>query len=234
MIRELIVCVLEGRDIDVKDLPMDMADVDESLNDMEIDDILECVISYIHGVSSDRAGRKEDALRLFNEYCADCEYLKLVCKETIEMCRKKEREGRIRIQNKMREFRFEVIDWEDREWVMKLIEYFYVMGMKNVEHLNAEIELLEKSDECRASNQSGIECVRIDESGRAENMLVRRNKPTMSLDEFADKLMASMKNEVKVIDDTEPEEKYTRNELIMKDNERDWRGSNRGNTIGMG
>ncbi|KAH9412071.1 hypothetical protein HK407_02g02950 [Ordospora pajunii] len=236
MIRELIVRVLEGREIDGGALPMNTADAEESLSDMGIDDILGCVIPYLHGVASDRAGRKEDALRLFSEYCADCEYLKLVPEETMEICRKREREGRIRMQSKIRGFRFEVIDWEDREWVMNLIEYFYVVGMKNIEHLNAEIGLAERREECGASNRAGIECVRIDESGRAENMLVRRNKPTMSLDEFADRLMASMKNEVKDADadGTEPSEMYTREELIMKDSEREWRGSNRGNTIGMG
>ncbi|CAD25069.1 hypothetical protein [Encephalitozoon cuniculi GB-M1] len=238
-IKDLIVRILEGRDIgvtgEIQSMEGDVGDPHE----IPTNDLLKYTAPYIKGTVSDKDGNRAEALDLFKEYCEDCEYLGLVGRETVELCKGNGRDNKMRLWRKAKEFKYDFIDWDDREWVMKLLEYFYVLSMRNIEHLSREIMLLRDTDDRKPSGRDGIECIRVDSRGRIENMLVKRNNPTMTLDEFADKIMSSMeKTGAPSAEEDESSstssDKHSRSELLKRDEERDEREINRGNTTGVG
>ncbi|ADM11032.1 uncharacterized protein Eint_020310 [Encephalitozoon intestinalis ATCC 50506] len=238
-IKELIVRVLENRDIEaVGEMQYTEGD-GEDLHELSTSDLLNCTSPYIRGVVNDKVGNKYEGLKLFKEYCEDCEYLKLVEEETIELCRTSGRDNKIKLWRKIREFRYDFIDWEDREWIMRLLEYFYIMSMKNIEHLNREIMLLQEKKDKESYKKKGIECIKVDSQGRISDFLARRNSPTMTLDEFAEKIMLGMEKGPSTSSrEEEPEDSSSNNlsreELLKRDEERDEKEINRGNTTRMG
>ncbi|AFN82505.1 hypothetical protein EROM_020300 [Encephalitozoon romaleae SJ-2008] len=238
-IKELIVRVLENRDIGMINWEVYIEGDRVDLHELSTADILKYTFPYIKGVVNDKAGNKYDGLKLFKEYCEDCEYLNLVGEETVALCRGGGRDNKIKLWRKTKEFRYDFIDWEDREWVMKLIEYFYIMSMKNIEHLNREIMLLQNKSDKNPRGNEGMECIRVDSRGRVENVLVGRNDPTMTLDEFAEKIMAEMDKDSSLppqdeTSSTSSDDDPSREKLLKRDDERDEREISRGNTTRMG
>ncbi|KAG5859477.1 hypothetical protein KMI_06g09990 [Encephalitozoon hellem] len=238
-IKELIVRVLESRDLEMVNCEASIEGDRMDLHEISTADLLNYTFPYIKGVVNDRAGNRSEGLKFFKEYCEDCEYFGLVGKETMEMCRESGRDSKIKLWRKSREFRHDFIDWEDREWVMKLLEYFYVMSMKNIEHLNREIILLQNKGDRSPSRNEEMECIKVDPQGRIENILIRRNNPTMTLDEFAEKIMAGMNQTSSTplqeeSSGTSDDGEMPREELLKRDRERDEREVSRGNTAGMG
>lgn len=238
-IRELILRVLEGRQGDISDIqqPVEQHSPSEGLDEISTADLLNYTIPYIKGVMSDGAGIKEKALEFFDEYCEDCEYLNIVNKEVIRLCKDiymLSRDAKIVLATKLSRFRFDYIDWDDREWIVDLLEYFYIKAAKNIEYLKREMVLVEGAGKDKEKND-GIECIRIDENGRRSSMLVNRIKPTMTLEEFADKLVSGIEEKkVSSFDEESSSEKYSREELLKKDEKNDSKSADRGNTVGMG
>lgn len=238
-IKELIVRVLENKDIGVINWEPCIEGDRMDLHEISTTDMLNYTIPYIKGVVSDKTENKSDALKLFKEYCEDCEYLNLVGEETMALCRGGGRDNKIKLWRKTKEFRYDFIDWEDREWVMKLVEYFYIMSMKNIEHLNREIMLLQSKSDKSPRRNEGMECIRVDSRGKIENVLVGGNNPTMTLDEFAEKIMAGIDKDPPVPPQDETssassDDNPSREKLLKRDNERDERETSRGNTTRMG
>lgn len=235
-IRDLIVRAIEGRDMEVPETLGTMESGSADLHEVPTAELLSYTVPYLKGTEDDRKGHRDEALAHLKEYCEDCEYLGLVGKETVELCRGKDRESKIGMWRKTKEFRHDFIDWEDREWVLALLEYFYVMAVRSIEHLNKEVMLLQRKDHECAAGREGIECVRVDSRGRIEDVLVRRNTPTMTLEEFADKLMLSMPESLASPEQQEESssEKCSREEALRRDEEKDERRISRGNTMGMG
>lgn len=242
-IKDLIISILEGREVRIVDVvqPMEQRSQNESLYEIPTTDLLNYTIPYIKGVVSDRSDAKERALELFGEYCEDCEYLNLVDKDVVRICKESirlfNRDSRIALAKRLNNLRFDYVDWEDREWIIGLVEHFYIKAMRSIEYLKKEMALAQGKNRDRAVESNGIECIRIDTKGRRENILISRIEPTVTLEEFADKLMANM-SETKInassLEEESSSEKYSREELMKKDEENDSKNINRGNTLGMG
>lgn len=230
-IREVIMDVLMEREVGAVDAVGVEYSLNEDVDEIPTGDLLLHAIPFIRGVRSDRAGDREEALDLFREFCADCEYLGLVDREVVRVCGMHGRENRIWMAYRLGRFRFDCADWDSREWVLELLEHLYIRSMRGIEHLQREMELAGMSRE-DDGERKGIECVRIDEGGRRENMLVSRIVPTMSLEEFADKVMGEVQ-ETEAAGEEESED-CSREELMRRDKRSDERSVQRGNTTGMG
>lgn len=240
-IKSLILSILEGRELDSVDIvqAVERHSPNESLYEIPTGDLLNYTVPYIRGAASDRPESREKSLEYFSEYCDDCEYLGLVDKEVVELCRENSRaynrEARIRLANRLGRFRFGHVDWDDREWVVGLVEHLYIRAMKNIEYLRKEMELSENRGSEGHERKDGVECIRIDTRGRRERMLVNRIEPTLTLEEFADKLLSNMRESSgPSLEEESSSEKYSREELMRRDEDGDTRSINRGNTTGMG
>ncbi|EOB11526.1 hypothetical protein NBO_1103g0001 [Nosema bombycis CQ1] len=90
---------------------------------------------------------KEESLDCFLEFNCLLEGLGLISPVLKAACSSRAREDKIKIYNLKRSFTYHFIDWEDREWVIKLLEYFYILSSEEIYFLKEEKNLPKSSDQ---------------------------------------------------------------------------------------
>lgn len=115
------------RTILLKDLDYDFGPLEE----ISTIDLPFLTIPYLNASLMDRGSKKEEAMALFTEY------IQLVEKYFTPI-RINTREDKIRIYNLKQSFTFDYIDWEDREWLVRLLEYFYIKSLETLRFLKLE------------------------------------------------------------------------------------------------
>jgi hypothetical protein len=238
ILKEIILSILEGREVALQGIE----EAEKHSHHGDADEIptaalYDLVLPYARGVVEDRGPNKDRAMGCFREYCDECEYLKLVDSRTVMLCKHfsktRDRGDKIALMNMLRILRYDCIDWDDREWARALLEHLYIRAMQSISHLETEIR--HGSGEVGERKDRRMECIRIDGRGNREEILVRRNKPEMTLDEFANRLIANMnraKNSSEPLSESSGEE--DREEAIRRSEFNDEWHVRRGNTRGMG
>jgi hypothetical protein len=239
--RETILGILEDKEVKLSGMEEpERYSHNEDLDEISTAALYDFTFPYIKGAIADRQSNMAEALRCFREYCDECGYLKLVSTGTIELCRRfsrtRDRSDKIALLNVLGRFKYSYIDWEDREWAIALLEHLYIRATQSIIHLEAEMRLSEHKV-CVAEERE-MECIRIDTRGNRENVLVRRNNPEVTLDEFADRIMANIAKAEAGREAPSNEEGSTeeesREEGIRKSEFNDEKHIRRGNTRGMG
>ncbi|KAF7684038.1 hypothetical protein TCON_0759 [Astathelohania contejeani] len=203
----------------------------ESLEEFNPSQLLYMAVPYIQAyILKDEM--KEKASEYYTQYCDECEIMGLV-KDSLRKTGLDDRDTKLAILAYKRTFENSTHEWEDRGWVLGLLRYFYYIAIENIRFLKAEIEF-EKMERKYEEKIKEIVCIRVDERGERKKLLVDRNKPTMSLDEYADMVMKA-KGMMNTIEDDIPLEEEiepSREELIAMDELKEEKG--KGNTIGRG
>ncbi|KAM0677747.1 hypothetical protein BDAP_000707 [Binucleata daphniae] len=169
--------------------------------------------------------------KCFDEYFEIVEYLQIVDNEyknikiaTLESLRW-ERENKIKCNMFCKSFLAENIDFEDREWILCFLVYLYIFSLQEVV-IYKSINIFKKDKE---ETKIKMKVYKIEPSNNRKNLLKRYNKPSMSLDDYANKVMESMERFEEANKDSqmitkEMEEKERKNEETLdierKDEER--------------
>lgn len=127
-------------------------------------------------------------------------------------------------------------DFDDREWILDLLKYFYLISIDEVMFL-VNLKRIENPTGYKTSDVKKYDNIlRIDESGKRENLLVERNKPTMSLDDYAMKIMAEMKKNEKetVVNNVESDSSFETSIMRKNDSLNDDGKRGSGNRKGFG
>lgn len=123
------------------------------------------------------------------------------------------RGDKIRLQKEIREFRYDFIDWEDREYLLGMLRYALCRSIQMYNWLENEERVkaaADEKDEFGAEKQTNAykvwQCghttsLRVaastgyaEESVRRSDVLRRSNNPTMTLEEYGDMVLADMQS----------------------------------------
>ncbi|ORD98946.1 hypothetical protein A0H76_1670 [Hepatospora eriocheir] len=104
------------------------------------------------------------------------------------------------------------LDFEDREDLVSLIEYFYLVSLLENKHRN-KFRMLQMNKEEVNKPVDKIKVMYINNNYLEKNMLIRKNKPTTSLNDLVKMIE---KNNVEI-------EKYKNNTVVYEDNVYDLR-----------
>ncbi|KAK6090254.1 hypothetical protein P3W45_000802 [Vairimorpha bombi] len=233
------------------------------IEELDISDIINLCIPVINGKYYDQLGKKTESIEQYKDYVENIEDLDKWNKlkeiyKNMEDTGLISRNDKIYMYNIKKSFRFDYIDWEDREWIYSLIEYLFILCIEDIHILNIELEMIKlKKEESNNKNitkdhKNIIETYNIKRS----DILVNRIKPKYTLDQFADKLMKQIankdeiankdtnKNDIANKDKEENKDKDENKEEIeikedlsnirMKDEINDDRHINKGNTDNVG
>ncbi|RVD91626.1 hypothetical protein TUBRATIS_18970 [Tubulinosema ratisbonensis] len=94
------------------------------------------------------------------------------------------------------------IDFKDRNYILNLINYFYLESLEFLRYERIEFKEEEKKP---------ISVIQIDCKGKKKDLFFDRNKPTLSLDDYANKVMSAMKERENKF------EKEVRKEVSLED-----------------
>ncbi|ELA47056.1 hypothetical protein VCUG_01417 [Vavraia culicis subsp. floridensis] len=148
-------------------------------------------IPYIRGV---QMRRKEH----FQNYIDEIKYYGLT-----NDCRFETRDDKIRTRELKQLFLTREVDFDDEEWVIEMLKYFYILAVEEVKYLEAEEQLIAYRevhsdgketafDTLSANNAQPLRCIQIDGSERKE-LLVGRIKPTLTLEEYSERVLERMR-----------------------------------------
>lgn len=108
-------------------------------------------------------------------------------------------------------------DFEESSYMRNLFKYFYILAKEESAFLQTqeEIEKYRKFNKINDQQplESTMKCIQIDDRGRKE-LFVRRVKPTLSLDDYADMVMNNLKKR------EETQRKAERNSIILSNMEK--------------
>ncbi|WUR03742.1 uncharacterized protein VNE69_06063 [Vairimorpha necatrix] len=104
------------------------------LNDLDSRDLLDFSIPFLNGKYLETQNRKQESIEEYENYMFYIEDLKDQEKYNI-----KSRNDKIKMYKIKKSFRFDFIDWDDKEWILSLLEYLYVVSIETVNYLKLEI-----------------------------------------------------------------------------------------------
>ncbi|KAM0674736.1 hypothetical protein GVAV_001926 [Gurleya vavrai] len=168
----------------------------------------------------------------FLEFFETLEYYKIVNLDLINI--KKEtlavlywtRENKLKTNILKKDFLGKKIDFEDRAWILDLLNYFYILAIEE----SSLHENISKMRENTPQKPKEMKIIRIEKKNDRKTFLQRINKPLMNLETYADMVMASLgkiedQNNVKNVvgeeyfENTDKEE--FKNEFKRKEQEKD-------------
>lgn len=182
--------------------------------------------------------RSEKATELLRKYCEECDYYRIVPRRYSEAGRRATevgflREDKIFFLREKLLFDATHLQWDSREWVLELLRHLYILAveLQNFIRMEKEIAHCPRS----AGEAPAITCVKVDARGMRESMLVNRNNPTMTLGEFAEKLMAQQSKQAAQSATLPAMDSSDSIEMLRKRDEfRDDLHFMKGNTLGKG
>lgn len=230
------------------------------IEELDISDILYLCIPVINGKYHDQLGNKKESIEQYEDFIINIEDLNKWNKlseifKNMEDTGLISRNDKIYMYNIKKYFRFDYIDWEDREWIYSLIEYLFILCIEDIHILKIEIEMmkLSKNVDDEKRNVKNVDDVKhVDDVKNAENILTVRNikrndilvnriKPKYTLDQFANKLMKQIEKKGKSSVNEDLYEKEDEREIEedisnmrMKDEINDERHVSKGNTDNVG
>jgi Mg-chelatase subunit ChlI len=220
------------------DLNKDAYSRNEDVSEFSIDALLCLTIPFIQGAVS-------GSLTFYEEYCSECEFFKLVPEKFIAVRKRQEmgtrgfeREDKISILKIKQRFLNSPWIWDNREWIIELLLYLYLLSVENVFYRRYEDELkaFRGQNEVEKEVKREIQFFTIDEKRERRELLVSRNNPTMSLEEFAEKETQNMekREEASETEEDESADEESLETLRRKDEFRDSGMKGSGNTRGWG
>jgi hypothetical protein len=220
-------------------LPEDLYSKNEPIEEICVDTLLYLTIPYIHGYLLDGL----DSVQFYEDYCDECEYFKIVNKRLISIRKsvfnRFDREDKIFLLRMKKDFKDKPYLWNDKDWVIEMLRYLYAYSIDSMfySHFELSLKKMRGSAGERSGEKKNIECYVVDARGKRENLLVSRNRPTMSLEELANKEIDRMENLNEMADKDIEEESSAEKSLEGLRNEDELRDSGlrgSGNTIGRG
>lgn len=177
----------------------DFFSYNENIDEFTTNNLLYLTAYFINGYKKENDHLKQfiNIVKHFN--IVFTEILKI--HEKLNETNEYERNDKLFLYNYKKEFKNTRIDFEDREYVMKLINYFFILSFEELFMVNYEMEIKKyvKKDIQKTADVK-------------RPLLVRRIKPTMSLDDYADMIMKHVEKTqnmdiIKVTVDPEEERK---------------------------
>lgn len=213
----------------------------ECIEEMSTETLLGFSINFIEAYILDQHSQSPSRIKeyLLNYY-EECEYYGIVSKKYKDvgqrlMTGKHSREDKLFFLKEKLSFDHMYLKWDCRKWVLQLLCYLYVLTVELYSFVDMEVQLKKNNTDCAGRHE--LKCMRIDEKGLRKNMLVCRNKPTMTLSEFADKLMTSNQIAMQKASEAEAgkkEEEEILEDIRKRDELQDDMHFMRGNTSGKG
>ncbi|ELQ76407.1 hypothetical protein THOM_0594, partial [Trachipleistophora hominis] len=170
-------------------------------------------IPFIKGVQT----RKRE---YFQNYADEIKYYGLVDDYRFET-----RDDKIKIRELKQHFLRKEIQFEDEEWIVELLRYFYILAVEEMKYLEVEQRLnaygavhgsgrgIELEGGSGTSRVQPLRCIQIDGDERKE-LLVNRIKPTLTLEEYSERILKRMQENT-----TKEYEKEVMSELEAYDKE---------------
>ncbi|TBU19944.1 hypothetical protein CWI38_0166p0010 [Hamiltosporidium tvaerminnensis] len=218
--------------------------LNESVEEMSDNALLCMSIYFIQGyLISDTD--KEECIEFYKRYCEEVEYYRIINKSLIKIKentvkQRITRDQKLFLYNFKKEFREIQRIWDNREYIFSVLKYLYILAFEEIYFLLHEREIIKALKEEKEEFQNKeINIIRVDERGKRSSVMVNRNKPTMDLDEFADREILRMRenseNQKEIQkNDSESGEEENLEELRRLDELKDEIFNKRGNTYGMG
>ncbi|EQB61105.1 hypothetical protein NAPIS_ORF01318 [Vairimorpha apis BRL 01] len=126
-----------------------------------------------------------------------------------------------------RNFKFDLIDWEDKNWLNLLLEYFYVLCLEDKYYIELEIEIKSVQNKNNNLTIKAVDYLTKNNYVR-QNLLKTRIKPKYTLEEFGIKLAKKINNrQLEVVSEDKEE---TIESLRFKDELKDEMHFSKGNT----
>jgi hypothetical protein len=141
------------------------------------------------------------------------------------------REDKIYMYNRIKEFKIDFIDWGDREYIENLLRICFYKAVIHYRSIITEQQVLKKAESIEEAQKAPtaftmMPCGHLNPlKDVRKELLKRRINPTMTLDEYADSLMEKMNR----IENEEKKDKSIE-ELREEDDKKDIRKNFRGNT----
>eukprot|EP00866_Antonospora_locustae_P000854 jgi/Antlo1/854/1965 len=215
----------------------------ESADDMSVDALLELSSFFVEAyiLDQNKSESKERIMELSIKYCEECEYYGIVSEKFAEVRQRVmssgfSREDRVFFHGQKTTFDTAFHRWDCRKWVMGLLRHLYILSVELYNFLCVE-NMLRTPPKAEVASTPGIKCMSIDTRGLRKSMLINRNKPTMTLAEFSEKLMRNMNTEKQASSESDVHDGENNNELERlrkRDEFRDDAHCIRGNTHGKG
>lgn len=152
------------------------------------------------------------------------------------------RNDKIFLNNNLKEFSIGFVDWEDAEFLETLAKACFYRSLLCLKSILNEENIKKSADEdTRLEESPSMKVFKMMKCGHLnpvepdrKTLLQRRIKPTKSIDEYVESVMADMKKrEAKKNDSDKPKEDELQ-DLRKKDEFDEFRRNFRGNTKGMG
>lgn len=220
-------------------------------------DLFSILNNFIRSYQLDQQG--DDSVSVIENlklYFEDCEYSEIIDETLIRMKQSVLSGKSLRRDDRIMLYRLKLIiyktgisnynegDYEMTEdWVIKTLVHFYILGIEMVIHIHATDLPIRTSNPIYDTFHNGgyttykpLECIQIDQKGNKAAILVERNLPTLSLDDFVSKLIGSEgSTEEKKYNIEEPEIKTEKLEdLRERDEFRDNLHTMKGNRLNKG
>jgi len=159
-----------------------------------------------------------------------------------------DRSARIYLISKVKSFKFDFIDWEDRDFLIEMIKYTFYKSLLALRTITNEENIKQKPSEASEEPRS-MESYKLYSCGHVDKiyderkeLLSRRLKPTMTMDELTSIAVTDMKKreekskikEKNIIDKIEDSDSKSRDEYERLDSVKEDARSFPGNTKNIG
>ncbi|EEQ82308.1 hypothetical protein NCER_101003 [Vairimorpha ceranae BRL01] len=236
-LKEEIVKVLNNRPINNL-FPYITLDCNDFEN-LDCNDFLLLCISIVNAKFYEQNNKKEESIAEYTNFifyiddifCLDNEsknnkkiarlskiYSNVKCNKNIS------RTDKIYMYNIKKSFKFHFIDWEDQEWLLSLLEYFYILSIENIYFLQLELSFQEIKKE-----HSPVQAKIV----KRNDLLTNRIKPKYTLEEFGEKLSKKIEERMKIkapVANETKDEEVDISVLRKNDELKDQKHNTRGNT----
>jgi hypothetical protein len=210
----------------------------ESIEEMSLDTLVSFTSFFVEAYILDQQKQNsERAMELLRKYCEECDYYCIVPQRYSEAAKRAmevgfSREDKIFFLHEKALLDTTHIQWDSREWVMGLLRHLYILAVE----LHNFMKMEKKITHCpkEVGDVPPIKCLKIDACGMKRNMFVNRNGPTMTLGEFAGKLVAQGTQATQTTKKATKDGEDTLEALRKRDEFRDDLHFRKGNTQGKG
>lgn len=189
-------------------------------DDYTNEDLLNICIYFINGKYYHQENDLENAKTEFN-------FFLLFVESFVTKLNVSKREDKIKMYHIKRNFKFDLIDWEDKNWLNLLLEYFYVLCLEDKYYIELEIEIKSVQNKNNNLTIKAVDYLTKNNYVR-QNLLKTRIKPKYTLEEFGIKLAKKINNrQLEVVSEDKEE---TIESLRFKDELKDEMHFSKGNT----
>ncbi|EPR78918.1 hypothetical protein SLOPH_1683 [Spraguea lophii 42_110] len=184
--------ILKNEDISEEQIIMtnEIYSSNELVEDLSLDSLYTLTQSLIIGI-------KTNNIFYYKNFFEELEHLQIVDKKFIQIKnnilegKMYNRDDKIFVYEIKQNFKKSNIDWESRYWAIELLKYLYIKGIDIMDMMNKEKEI-QKYKDIKIKPKEGMKVVQLTDKNIRTEIFRNRNNPTMTLEEFSDKIMKNI------------------------------------------